>query len=87
MADDFASNAVGMDSPAQRAALITPDDSALLNNSTRAIYVGGAGNLRVEMVGGDIVTLVGVVAGYPYPLRVQRVFSTGTTATNLVGLR
>ena len=86
MADNFASHAVGMDGPAEHAETITPSDAALLNRATRGLYIGGAGNLRVEMVGGEIVMFTGVLAGAYYPLRVLRVMATGTTATNLIGL-
>jgi len=87
MADEFANYAVGMDGPAQGAATITPHATNLLPQSTRAIYVGGGGNLACEMVNGEIVTFVGLLAGAVYPFRVQKVFVAGTTATNLVGLR
>ena len=87
MADNFASHAVGMDGPAQGGATISPHPTNLLTDSTRAIYVGGAGDLSCEMVNGDIVTYFGLLAGAVYPFRVQRVFVAGTTATNLVGLR
>ncbi len=50
------------------------------------LYVGGAGDLKVKTAGGDEVTLVGVTAGSFVPVQVIRVFSTGTTATNIVAL-
>lgn len=85
MADSFEEHQVGLGSPYENGAAITPADDADLANATRAIYVGGTGHLKVTMVGGDTVTLnsvpVGVIA-----LRATRVFSTGTGATNLVGL-
>ncbi len=87
MSDDFKAFQSGLESPAQSAVLVTPSDSQSLPNATRALYVGGAGNLRVTLVSGDTVTLTGVVAGMIYPLRVSRVLATGTTATGLVGLR
>lgn len=87
MADDFKSFQPGLEAPAQSAAAITPSDSQPLANATRAIYIGGAGNLSVSMVDGSSVTLTGLVAGMIYPLRLNQVFATGTTATGLVGLR
>ena len=86
MADNFASHAVGMDGPAQGGATISPHATNPLPNFTRAIYVGGSGDLACEMVSGEVVTFVGLIAGAVYPFRVQKVFATGTTATNLVGL-
>ena len=84
MSDAFEKNAPGLTSPATRAAAVTPNDSADLANVSRAIFVGGSGNLKVTTSGGDTVTLVGVVAGSIIPLRVSRVFVTDTTASDIV---
>lgn len=72
--------------PAHSAAAVTTSDSTVLP-ITRALYVGGAGNLTVTM-GEDEnnVTFVGVLAGMVYPLQVSKVLATGTTATNIVAL-
>jgi hypothetical protein len=43
--------------------------------------------LTAVLISGEEVTLRNVQAGVIYPLRVKRVSSTGTTATDLVGLR
>ena len=86
MSDKFSKYHGGLESPAERAFAITPNDSADLSVFPRAIYVGGAGNVKVTTLGGDTVTLNGAVAGSILPVRVVRVFSTGTTATNLIGL-
>jgi hypothetical protein len=77
--------------PATKALAITPNDGADLAFATRGIYIGGFGNLRVDMQGhadgGAAVTFVGLSAGTVLPVRVSRVYATGTTAINLVGLR
>ena len=49
----------------------------------RALWIGGAGNVRVKTWGGQTVTIVGVAAGSLLPIVVQCVFSTSTTATNI----
>jgi len=86
--DDFGTFGSGLTSPATLAVAITPNDSADLAFATRAIYIGGGGNLRVEMQGNATpVTFAGVVGGTILPIRVARVFVTGTTATSLVSLR
>ncbi len=87
MADDFEDHQSGLTSPAEAAQAITPSDSVALARTTRAIYVGGTGDLRVTMLSGDVVTLGSVQAGMVYPLRASHVMATGTTATGLVGLR
>ncbi|MBI1173373.1 hypothetical protein GC209_18450 [bacterium] len=86
MADDFANYTSGLDSPAAHAFAITANDSADLALTTRAIYVGGSGDVRVKTVGGGTVTFSGVSAGVILPVRINRVYVTGTTATNLIGL-
>jgi hypothetical protein len=86
MSDKFSNYHSGLESPAERAFAITGNDSADLTVTPRAIYVGGAGNVKVTTIGGDTVTFSGALAGTIIPVRVTRVFSTGTTATNLLGL-
>ena len=70
--------------PAAYAAAVTPSDTVDLTNETRALYVGGAGDLSVETIAGNTITLAGAVAGSVIPIRVKRVNSTNTTATNIV---
>lgn len=87
MPDDFANHATGLSGPSDNADAITPSDGADLANSTRALYVGGSGNISVVMVGGQTVTFSNVQAGSVLPIRVKRVRSTNTTATLILGLR
>ncbi|MGA1670277.1 MAG: spike base protein, RCAP_Rcc01079 family [Candidatus Nanopelagicaceae bacterium] len=86
MSDKFSNYHSGLESPAERAFAITGNDSTDLTVFPRAIYVGGAGNVKVITLGGDTVTFSGVLAGTVLPVRVKRVFSTDTTATNLIGI-
>ena len=86
MSDKFSNYHAGLESPAERAFAITGNDSTDLTVTPRAIYVGGAGNVKVTTIGGDTVTFSGALAGTIIPVRVTRVFSTDTTATNLLGL-
>ena len=62
------------------AAAVTPSDSTDLPQFS-VIYVGGAGNVKVTTAQGSAVTFSGVNAGTVIPVRVRRVWSTGTTAT------
>tara|TARA_Y100001938_G_C8012204_1_gene390627 strand:- start:380 stop:889 length:510 start_codon:yes stop_codon:yes gene_type:complete len=50
------------------------------------LYIGGAGNLQVTTVAGDTVTFNGLQAGTFFPVNVVKVFSSGTSATNIVAL-
>jgi len=86
MTDDYGRHAAGLSSPAEHAAAITPDDENNLANSTRGIYVGTAGDLKITTVGGETVTLANVAAGVIHPWRIKRVFSTDTTASDLVAV-
>ena len=73
--------------PAEFAATITPNDSTDLSHPSRALFVGGAGNVAVIMARENgPVTIAGVVAGSVLNIAVKRVMSTNTTATNIVAL-
>jgi hypothetical protein len=48
------------------------------------IYVGGSGNVKVTTAQGDDVTFNGLLTGSIIPVQVIRVWSTGTSATNLI---
>lgn len=73
--------------PIDNAFSITPNDSTELDVATRAIYVGSTGDLTVELLkDSTAVTFVNVLSGSILPLRAKKVLSTGTTASNIVGL-
>lgn len=76
--------------PAEYAVVVTPSDSTNLGYTTRGLYVGGAGNVSVEMAGAGgqepTVLFTGVQAGSVLPIAVTRVNSTSTTATTIVAL-
>jgi len=86
MADIFEKNAIAMNSPAANAFAITPDNSTDFDQVTRAIYVGGDGDIAAVLIDDSVVTFSGAVAGTIIPVRMKRVNSTNTDATNLVGL-
>lgn len=70
--------------PAYGGAAITPSDSTVIP-TTRAIHVGSTGNIAMRLANGDLVTLTSVAAGV-LTVQVDKVLSTGTTATSLVAL-
>jgi hypothetical protein len=78
----------GVIGPATGAAAVTPSNTvALPGGVCRGLYVGGAGDVAAVLADqGAAVTFVAVPAGTFMPVRVFRVNSTGTTATNLVAL-
>jgi hypothetical protein len=85
MTDKFANHNTGLESPAVSLDAITPDDSADLPWITRAVAVSGSGMLRVTTVDGSEGQIF-VAAGVPFPIRLRRVWLTGTTATGIVAL-
>ncbi len=86
MQDAFADHSVGLTAPATSAQSISPNDATDLARTTRAIYIGQTGNVRVKTTTGEIVTLANMQGGVLYPIRIVQVFQTGTTASDLVGL-
>ena len=86
MPDQHGGFVEGLTSPADNAAAVTPSDSTDLAFISRALYVGGAGNIIVTMAGGGDVTFSAVPAGSILPVRVTRVKATSTTATSIVNL-
>lgn len=87
MPDKFKNANPELSSPASNAAAVTPHDTNELADFSRALWVGGAGNLVVVMVGDSAsVTFTAVPAGTLLPFRVKKVLATGTTATSIVAV-
>lgn len=82
--DDFQNYSPSMESPVANAVAVTPSDTADLPRLTRAIYVGGQGDVRAMLRDGSVITFKDMSAGW-HPVRIARVQATGTTATNIVG--
>lgn len=76
---------------AHDARAVTPNDSTIIP-TTRALYIGAAGNLTVRMAdffaqgaGGDNILFVAVPIGI-LPIQVDKVYSTGTAAASIIAL-
>ena len=75
-----------------RAASVTPSDTVNIpsvsggTNNGCVLYVGTAGNLRVQTVGGDDVTFNNINTGAFIPVQIVKVYATGTTASNILAL-
>jgi hypothetical protein len=66
---------------------ISPSDTTNLAASIKAIYVGSAGNLNITACDDTTnVQINNVPAGTTLYVAPIRIGSTGTTATNIVGL-
>jgi hypothetical protein len=68
---------------------VTPSDgSDLTGEPFYAVYVGTGGNLKVDMAdGGAAVTLSNVASGQLLPIMVERIYATGTTASNIIAFK
>ncbi len=76
----------GLTVPGENAVAVSKSDVTVLT-TTRFLYVGGTGNVAVTMVGtGAAIVFKLVPAGTMLPVRVTKVLSTGTTATNIVAI-
>lgn len=71
--------------PATSVQEIVPDDAADIAHVSLALNVATPGNVRVTTLDGDVAD-VEVAAGVAFPLRVSRVWATGTTATGIRAL-
>ena len=79
----------GATGPAGRAYAVTPSDSVDLDPVPRAIYVGGTGDLTVEIPGAGgapgTVTFAAVPAGTLLPIRPSKI-KAASTATAIVAV-
>ena len=85
MPDPFETYSSTLESPATNAFAVTPDDTNDLEKSCRALNVATGGTIRLTTVGGDTVTIT-VVECNAFPIRCQRIWATGTTASGIVAL-
>lgn len=76
-----------------RAAAVTPSNTDPIPsisggeiNEGNCLYIGVTGDVKVKTIGGDEVTFKAVPAGTILQVKVVQVFSTGTTATNILAL-
>ena len=75
----------GLNAPYDNASMVTPSDSADLAYVTRSLWIGAQGTLKVTMLGGGDVTF-NVSQHMELPIRVTRIWSTGTSASDVVAL-
>lgn len=76
-----------VDTTKNDAVAIIKSDATVYNPPLRGLYVGGLGDVAVVTQDGSAVTFTAVPAGTYFPIGLLKVMSTGTTATNIVGLR
>lgn len=86
MTDRFEAHAAGLEAPASHGFAVTPHDSNPLAETTRALYVGSAGNVALVLASGASVTFANVAGGSWLPVRAVQVRATGTTASAIVAM-
>jgi hypothetical protein len=69
---------------AHGAVAVTASDATIFP-VTRALYIGTAGDVAVRMADGMTITFTSVASGV-FPVQVDQVLSTGTTASNIIAL-
>ncbi len=84
--DPYQTYSSGPTSPISGGFDVTPDDANDLPILTRALLVGGGGDVVVDFADGSTLTLPSLTEGVIYPIRAARVRTTGTTATDIKGL-
>ena len=74
-----------------RATPVTKSDTTTYMPATggqlNGLWIGGVGDVAVRMMDGTVVTFTAVPAGTLLPLQCDRVMSTNTSATLIIGLR
>lgn len=89
MADEFENMAQSPTTPTEFLFNVVPSDAQDMPRVTKAIHLNEPGEVRVTGVDNDYgtaVTLRNIPVGVPYPIRAKRVWQTGTTSTDIVGL-
>lgn len=71
--------------PLEHLVSITKSDATVYSPPLRALYIGGAGDVKIKDAMGNTVTLTNLAAGVVHPIRATMVYSTDTTATDIVG--
>jgi hypothetical protein len=66
---------------------VTTSDTTVVSPPYDAFMVSVAGNVAVRMTTGTVITFTGCLVGTVYPMRIDKVMASSTTATGIIGLR
>lgn len=87
MNSDQRKKAIHLKNKGQFAESVSKSDSTDLNVKDARLYVGTKGDLKVDIVGGMTITLKNVQSGtFIDWLQVSRVWSRGTTASDIIAI-
>ena len=89
--NNFSQNDAAIIAPFTRAVAITPSDTEDLAEVTRGLNVhkgtgGSTTSINVLLSGDAEPVIMTFQVGFVIPLRIRRVYATGTDATVIVGL-
>lgn len=73
--------------PITGAFAITTDDTTNLAIPAKELYIGVSGDVKVTMINNDSAIVFKSVPVGILPIYVKKVYKTGTTATNIIGLK
>ena len=74
-----------LNAPATHALNVVLSDTTDLEAPSRAIHVGNGGDVKLTMISGDTIVFTNLSIGW-HPLRVRRVWDTGTTASDITAV-
>lgn len=84
MPDPFSAQPDNLSSPCSHLVAVTPNDAVDLDVPSRGLWVGTQGDLKVTSLAGEIVTLPAALG--LLPIRVRRVWASGTQAAGIVAM-
>ena len=70
--------------PVGNAFTITPNDSNDIQKTRALSLTGATANVDVDMAGGQRITIT-LVTGVIHPIAITKLWTTGTTATGVIG--
>lgn len=73
-----------LNDPTENLEEITPSDSAELNFISRAVLATTGGIITVDMAGTGTNKPIPIAAGQFLPIRIKKVYATGTSASGLI---
>lgn len=85
MADKFKTHRESLNSPPTDVIVVTPSDIDDLAQVSRGLNVAQSGTVRVSTLSGTLADIT-IAAGIVFPVRVKRIWATGTTATGILAL-
>lgn len=81
MSDIWDKSMPGLSAPVRSMVAVITGADVTLAQTSRAIYVGGAGALHCDLADGTTITIANLSVGW-HPIRVTKVYTAGTSCTD-----